>query len=98
MVDMHEVLRLLDLDRHDVISVSLDVDPRKPEHQVVRPAYLIWLRNALRPLVGGLWGDPQRQAEEDANSILSFVEGWSGRPALLPGRGLAIFAAPHLWV
>ena len=98
MVDMHEVLRLLDLDRHDVISVSLDVDPRKPEHQVVRPAYLIWLRNALRTLVGGLSGDAQLQAEDTAGRILSFVQEWSDRPSGLPGRGLAIFAAPHLWV
>lgn len=97
MVDTHEVRRLLDLGRHDVISVSLDVDPRKPEHQAARPAYLIWLRNAMRALVGGLVGDAHLQGEADAARIVSFVEGWSGRRAGVPGRGLAIFAAPNLW-
>src|SRR3972149_641862 len=53
-----ETLRAVDLadlieaERADVLSVSLDVDPSRPEHQGQNPAYRIWLRNALRPRMG----------------------------------------------
>lgn len=51
------MLRALDLSdlietrREDVLSVSVDVDPTKPEHQHDPPAHLIWLRHALDDLV-----------------------------------------------
>ena len=42
---------LLERDRDDVLSVALATDPTTPENQAVRPAYLIWLENALRDLL-----------------------------------------------
>jgi peptide subunit release factor 1 (eRF1) len=83
---------LAETDRRDVISVYLDVDATKPENQAASPAYVIWLRNALRETVDRLFEDKRRVADEPAMAVLRFVE--SMKPE---GRGLAIFAAPNLW-
>ena len=97
MVDTREVQRLLDLDRRDVISALLDVDRRKPEHRTAQPGYLIWLRGAFRTLLTKVPPDARVTAEADADRILAFVEGWSGQRHAA-GRGLAVYAAPTLWV
>ncbi len=93
-----ELLRAVDLadlietDRSDVLSVSLDINPSKPEHQGKNPAYRIWLRNALRQTLEAIPKDAHRGADELAQRILHHVE--TDRPR---GRGLAMFAAPGLW-
>lgn len=87
-----ELAALLDADRRDVLSIALDVDPAKPEHQSEPPAWRIWLRNELRALLDRLPEHDRKAAEEPAARILSFLE--HDRPA---GKGLAVFAAPGLW-
>jgi peptide chain release factor subunit 1 len=86
------LLDLIDSDREDVLSVSLDVDPAKPEHQTVRPAYVIHLKNAIRDILDGLPKRRRKEVAPVAAQVLSSVE--TMRPE---GRGLAVFAAPGLW-
>lgn len=95
MVREREVQRLLALDRSDIVSVSLDVDPRRPEHRAAKPGYLIWLRGALRALLARVPREAHTQAETDAARILAAVEQHATRAR--PGRGLALYAAPGLW-
>ncbi|MGH7908543.1 MAG: VLRF1 family aeRF1-type release factor, partial [Thermodesulfobacteriota bacterium] len=92
MLRPQDLADLVETDRRDVISVYLDVDGTKPENQTAPPAYLIWLRNALRETVDRLFEDKRRVAEDPAVAVIRFVE--SMKPA---GRGLAIFAGPDLW-
>ncbi len=70
----------------------LDVDPTKPENQSAHPAYVIWLRNALRDILNGLSKEDRRALGTIAQDVENFVT--STRPA---GRGLIVFAAPDLW-
>ncbi len=92
MLRPHDLADLADTDRRDVLSIYLDIDATKPANQTATPAYLIWLRNALRETVDHLFKDKRRVADEPATAALHFVE--SMKPE---GRGLAIFAAPDLW-
>src|SRR3972149_2469776 len=93
-----ETLRAVDLadlieaERADVLSVSLDVDPSRPEHQGQNPAHPIWLRTARRQTLEAIPKEARRGADELAQRIIRHVE--TNRPR---GRGLAIFAAPGLW-
>jgi peptide chain release factor subunit 1 len=87
-----ELAALIDSDRRDVLSVALDVDPAKPEHQSEPPAWRIWLRNELRALLDRLPAAERKTAEDAAARVLPFLE--HERPA---GKGLAIFAAADLW-
>lgn len=92
MPSLSEIPKLITSNRRDVLSVSLDVDPTKPEHQDEPPAWRIWLRNELRALLDRLPDEARRQAKQPAAHVLAFVE--QERPQ---GRGLAIFAAEDLW-
>ncbi|HEY3247221.1 MAG TPA: VLRF1 family aeRF1-type release factor [bacterium] len=92
MPTAHEFLDLIETERDDVLSISLDVDPTKPEHQTVRPAYAIELKNAVREILDGLPKRRRRQIGPSAERALAYVE--SMKPQ---GRGLAIFAGPELW-
>ena len=92
MLSLSEIPKLITSNRRDVLSVSLDVDPTKPEHQDEPPAWRIWLRNELRALLDRLPEEARRQAKQPAAHVLAFVE--QERPQ---GRGLAIFAAEDLW-
>jgi len=83
---------LIETERADVLSISLNVDPSRPEHQTANPAYRIWLRNALRELQEATPKGARRQLNGTVQEILRHVE--SNRPR---GRGWAIFAAPGLW-
>ncbi|MBI3287084.1 MAG: hypothetical protein HYZ68_03455 [Chloroflexi bacterium] len=92
MLQVHDLSDLIESDRQDVLSVSLDVDPTQPEHQALVPAYRIWLRNTLRGLLEGLTKDVRRVAGKVAERVLEYVE--ANRPR---GRGLVLLAAPDLW-
>jgi peptide subunit release factor 1 (eRF1) len=92
MLRVHDFSDLIETGRQNVLSVSLDVDPRKPEHQGARPAYRIWLRNALREIRDGLTEEATQEAEETAQRIQAYIEANRFR-----GRGLVLFAAPDLW-
>lgn len=74
------------------MSIYLDVDPTKPENQSAHPAYVIWLRNALRDILNGLSKEDRRALGTIPQDIENFVA--STKPA---GRGLVVFAAPGLW-
>src|SRR3989304_5074823 len=81
-----ETLRAVDLadlieaERADVLSVSLDVDPSRPEHQGQNPAYRIWLRNALRQTLEAIPKEARRGADELAQRIIRHVATDPPRP------------------
>jgi hypothetical protein len=83
---------LLSSAREDVLSVALDVDPRKPEHQTTPPAWRTWLRDALRDLAASLPTASRTDLSERAGEVVRFVG--RERPQ---GRGLAVFAGANLW-
>jgi hypothetical protein len=87
-----DVTDLLGMERDDVLSVALDVDPTKPEHQDEHPAWRTWLRGALRDLAASVPDAQRKGAEARAEEVLGFLE--RERPQ---GRGLAIFAGTDLW-
>lgn len=91
MLRLSEVSDLVETTRTDVLSVSIDIDPTKPEHEHDPPAYLIWLRHALDDLIESLPRPARHEAAESAQRILTLVE---ARPQ---GRGVAAYAAPGLW-
>ena len=92
MVAPSEIDALLDMARPDVLSISVDVDPTRPEHQSPHPAYRIWLQRAVQEAVAGIGGPGRSDALQTARQVLAHVEG--SRPR---GRGLVIFAASTLW-
>jgi len=92
MIDPREWTQLTTLDRDDVLSVSLDIDPTKPEHQTPNPAYRIWLHRAVHDLVERVPEAGREEARRTAHRILSRVDETPPR-----GRGLALFAGPDLW-
>jgi len=83
---------LVGSEREDVLSVALDVDPTKPEHQATHPAWRTWLRGALRDLAASLPVEQRKMVEERAREVLQYLE--RERPR---GRGLALFAGQDLW-
>jgi peptide chain release factor subunit 1 len=87
-----DVSDLIESPREDVLSVSLDIDPTKPEYQHDPPAYLIWLRETLKETTEGLPKVARREAEAEAQRILDTLT--HDRPA---GRGVAFYAARDLW-
>lgn len=89
-----EALRhLLAVTDRDVLSVSLDVDPTRPEHLTVPPAYRIWLRSTLRTTLEALPRPARKTANLSARRILDYVK--TRRPL---GRGLAVYAGPQAWL
>lgn len=92
MAITRDLIELVEIDRDDVFSVSLDTDPAKPEHQTVQPAYAIRAKNGIRDILEGLPIRRRKTASQVAAPILAFID--TMRPE---GRGLAIFAAPGLW-
>lgn len=83
---------LLHSPREDVLSVALDVDPTKLEHQTTPPAWRTWLRDQLRALAAALPDAGRAAVEAQGRKILRVVE--HDRPR---GRGLAMFAGTDLW-
>jgi peptide subunit release factor 1 (eRF1) len=92
MIDVDRLEDLMGIARQDVFSISLDVDPTKPEHQVPNPAYRIWLHQAMRQTLAGIVGPDRAGALRTGRKVLAYVDTAPAR-----GRGLAIFAAPKLW-
>lgn len=91
MISTEAIAELESISRDDVLSVALDVDPSRPEHQVAAPAYRIVFRNAARVLRRGV----ARSRRADLSEILARVGARLDDPPR--GRGVAIFAAPGLW-
>ncbi len=88
----NELTGLLETNREDVFSISLDVDPTKPEHQTPNPAYRIWLHQAVHRTLDGIPAPARQEAARTAQRVLAHVAAAPPR-----GRGLVIFAAPDLW-
>jgi hypothetical protein len=78
--------------REDVLSIALDVDPTKPEHQATHPAWRTWLRGALRDLAASFPREQRKMVEARIREVLQYAE--RERPQ---GRGLAVFAGEDLW-
>ncbi|MDQ7821113.1 MAG: VLRF1 family aeRF1-type release factor [Armatimonadota bacterium] len=91
MVEPHLVDALMSLDRDDVLSVSLDTDPTRPEHQGPSPAFRIWARTELRRLIDTLPASHRRTVADLAGRVLDRLR------RRIPGRGIAIFATDGFW-
>ncbi len=86
-----DVSALLNLDRADVLSLYLDIDPTRPDNQRTPPAWRIWLKNALDSLSADDHAGRmalQRLVERINAQLVDY------RPS---GKGLAVFAADDLW-
>jgi peptide subunit release factor 1 (eRF1) len=86
-----DVTALLAVDRADVLSAYLNVDPTHPDNQRTPPAWRIWLKNAMDELTAGDHASrvALQQLIERVNSQLADF-----RPS---GKGLAVFAGDGLW-
>jgi len=91
MVDIRGLEELAASGRHDILSVSLDVDLTKPDHQRANPAYRIWLRETLTGILERVPRERRADVSELIRRVLTRVDDHRH------GRGLAIFAAPDLW-
>lgn len=91
MIDRGELKALAGSDRQDVLSVSLNVDPTKPDHQRANPAYRIQLRKALTDILERVPRERQAEVHALIDRVLARIDNHGH------GRGLAIFAAPDLW-
>ncbi len=91
MIDARGLEELLVSDRQDVLSVSINVDPTRPEHQRDNPAYRIWARRALSETLTQAHRDRRAEVGELVGRVLNRIDDRQH------GCGLAIFAAPHLW-
>lgn len=92
MTSFEGISGLLRSDRRDVLSVALDVDPTKPEHQTPHPAYRTWLREALRHVLETVPRPASAELRKTARRVLIRVQ---NGPA--GGRGLMMMAGPDLW-
>lgn len=92
-----DVGTILNLQRDDILSIYLNVDPTLPENQATQPAYRIWLKNALDELVPRLDNSKSERQQRLALSQMAakittrFVD---FRPQ---GKGVALFAAEDFW-
>lgn len=91
MIDQRAFEELAASGRQDVLSVSLDVDLTKPDHQRANPAYRIWLREALTGLLERIPRERRAVVRGLISRVLTRVDDHRH------GRGLAIFAASDLW-
>ncbi len=91
MIDSREIDQLAALNRQDVLSVALDVDSTKSDHQRANPAYRIWLRRALADIAQQVPRERRSEVGGLIDRILTRVDDHRH------GRGLAIFAAPDFW-
>jgi len=92
MVDAQVLAELTEVEHPDILSVSLDVDPTKPEHQTPNPAYRIWAHEAIREILAGLSDAARAKAARAAREVLAHLE-----KGPVPGRGVMIFAGPGVW-
>ncbi|MBI3944225.1 MAG: hypothetical protein HY326_14500 [Chloroflexi bacterium] len=92
-----DVETILNLQRDDILSIYLNVNPTLPENQATQPAYRIWLKNALdglapRPDNGKSEREQRLALSQMAAKIAThFVD---FRPQ---GKGVALFAASDYW-
>jgi len=87
-----ELADLVETNREDVWSISLDTSPTRPEHQIANPAYRIWVHEAVHHTLDGIAGHAKEDAARVARRVLAHVDG-----SPIRGRGMMIFAAPDLW-
>lgn len=92
MLRLLDLSDLMEMSREDVLSASVDIDPTKAEHQRNPPAYLIWLRHALKAITEDLPRSARYQARDASQRMLDVIE---QTPPV--GRGVAFYAAPDLW-
>ena len=92
MIDKARLTELAQMDRDDVFSLTLNIDPSLPPHQRPNPAYRIWTHDAVHRLLRRMPPDARRRAEPAAQRLLAYVEATPQE-----GRGLAVFAAADLW-
>ncbi|MSP14397.1 MAG: hypothetical protein EXR62_15775 [Chloroflexi bacterium] len=92
-----DVETILNLQRDDILSIYLNVDPTLPENQSTQPAYRIWLKNALDGLAPRPNNDQSERQQRLALSQMAtkimthFVD---FRPQ---GKGVVLFAAEDYW-
>ncbi|ACX52054.1 hypothetical protein Adeg_0918 [Ammonifex degensii KC4] len=92
LIDRQVIANLLEMERDDVLSIYLNVDPTRPENQTSPPAYRIWLKNALDELeekvAPSLSRERRMALRKLREQVISYVN------AYLPqGRSLILFTA-----
>jgi hypothetical protein len=92
MTDFEGLSGLLNSDHRDVLSVALDIDPTKPEHQSPHPAYRTWLREAFQRVLETVPKPARAEIRKAARRALARVQ---NGPA--GGRGLMLLAGRDLW-
>ncbi|MEW6192812.1 MAG: VLRF1 family aeRF1-type release factor [Bacillota bacterium] len=92
MLNRRDADALVLLDRGDILSLYLNVDPAQPENQSAPPAYRIWVKNALDEVTEGADREQRRVLREVATRVREYVNLYRPR-----GKGLALFAGPDFW-
>ncbi|RDV83640.1 VLRF1 family aeRF1-type release factor [Ammonifex thiophilus] len=92
LIDRQIIANLLEMERDDVLSIYLNVDPTRPENQTSPPAYRIWLKNALDELeekvAPSLSREKRMALRELREQVTSYVNTYLPR-----GRSLILFTA-----
>lgn len=92
LVTPRDVSELLSLGETNVLTVYLDVDPKKPENQRAIPAFRIWLKNALGTLSADQPEGKSREFHSAASRVSDYMDQY-----LQAGKGLILFAGEDLW-
>lgn len=92
MLKKQDVEYLLSIDRNDILSLYLNVDPAQSKNQCIPPAYRIWLKNACEEVEAGLPQKKRREVREITTRIREYINLY--RPE---EKGLAIFCGTGFW-
>lgn len=92
MLKRRDVEHLLSVDRNDILSLYLDVDPARSKNQSIPPAYRIWLKNAFEEVEGTAAKAKRREVRELTARVWEYINMY--RP---DGKGLAVFCGTGFW-
>lgn len=91
MLELQDIRAMLDTETDNVLSLYLRVDNSIQENQSPKPAWRIWVKNALRDLENDLSDTPQYEAwRQILPRVTSYFETY--QPAT---KGLAMFIGPE---
>jgi rubrerythrin len=92
VADLRRLDALIDADRHDVVSVLINLKPGATKRGASGPASVAWVRRAIHERLDTVADGEREQGREAADRILERL----GRGGLR-ARGAAFYAGPGLW-